>query len=77
MSEESPEPFERGRYAAYQGEPSGLVIARTTNLCESCSTCGCGTAEETLELTPGGVAKLLRGRKLQAMAKMVMPGGAR
>jgi len=52
---------ERGRYALYATD-KGPVIARATDLCESCASCGCGTQQEPIDLTPAGVMKLIRER---------------
>ena len=74
---ESPEPVERGRYAAYAGDPTGLVIARRVNLCQRCLDCDCGELADEIDLTPRGVGKLLGNRKLGALAKVMIPGGGR
>jgi hypothetical protein len=52
------EPAERGRYAVYPID-GGAIVARATDLCETCSNCGCGTQQENMDLTPAGVMKLI------------------
>lgn len=55
----SPEPAERGRYAIYEEADGGLVIPRSTGLCETCSACGCGDQAEPLRV-PGPLVKMAR-----------------
>ena len=56
-TETVPEPVERGRYALYK-DGAGLVIARATNLCESCSACGCGDQQEPIDMSPAGIMRM-------------------
>ena len=72
--DKSPEPAERGRYAVYPQDPTGLVIARTAGLCERCASCGCGEPQEPIDLTPKGVGKLLGSKRAQGLARIMMPG---
>jgi hypothetical protein len=53
------EPAERGRYAVYQENGGPPVLARATGLCETCTACGCGDQQEPVELSPGGLMKVL------------------
>jgi hypothetical protein len=53
------EPAERGRYAIYEEDDGGLVIPRSTGLCETCSECGCGEQAEPLRV-PGPLVKMAR-----------------
>ncbi|HXZ72652.1 MAG TPA: hypothetical protein VEH31_17520 [Streptosporangiaceae bacterium] len=55
------EVIERGRYAAY-AQPDGgqgMIIARSTELCESCRTCRCGVRQEPIDLSRRGLAAML------------------
>jgi hypothetical protein len=54
-----PDPAERGRYAIYEEADGGLVIPRSTGLCETCSECGCGEQAEPLRV-PGPLVKMAR-----------------
>ena len=55
----APEPAERGRYAIFEQADGGLVIPRTTGLCETCAACGCGEQAEPLRV-PGALVKMAR-----------------
>ena len=72
------EPAERGRYAVYPVE-GGAIIARATGLCETCSSCGCGTQEENLDITPGGIMKLMSKHnfKMPSFKELVKMGVGR
>lgn len=72
MSEEpsQPEPSERGRYAVYEMPDGGLLIARTSDICDRCQGCGCGTPREPLGPVPGGVIEMA---KLAAAGKIRLP----
>ena len=72
MSEEPvpPEPSERGRYAVYDMPDGGLLIARTSDICDRCRDCGCGTAREPLGPVPGGVIEMA---KMAAAGKIKLP----
>lgn len=54
-----PEPAERGRYAIFEQPDGGLVIPRTSGLCESCAKCTCGEQVEPLKV-PGALVKMAR-----------------
>lgn len=59
------EPAERGRYAVYEHPDGGVIIGRSTGLCQTCSACDCGEQQEPLDLSRAGVMKTLikmRGR---------------
>lgn len=60
---------ERGRYALYP-HPSGqgLLINRATGLCDRCTGCGCGTQQEQIDLSPGGITRLVG--KMGKMGKL-------
>jgi hypothetical protein len=67
-----PGPSERGRYAIYERPDGGLVIPRTSGLCETCSGCECGEQVEPL-IVPGALVKMARAAaegKGGAMAKL-------
>ena len=72
MSEEpvQPEPSERGRYAVYDMPDGGLLIARTSDICDRCRDCGCGTQREPLGPIPGGVIEMA---KMAAAGKIKLP----
>ena len=55
----APEPALRGRFAVYPQDPKGAIIAYATGICEACRACGCGDTQEPLDLTPGGVMKMM------------------
>lgn len=65
-----PEPSERGRYAVYEMPDGGLLIARTSDICETCQNCGCGTQREPLGPVPGGVIEMA---KMAAAGKIKLP----
>jgi len=47
----APAALERGRYALFgDGKLTNLVISRATNLCQSCSSCGCGDQQEIISI---------------------------
>jgi hypothetical protein len=78
--DEVPEPVERGRYALYRGEGTGLLIARATGLCETCLACGCGEQQEPIDMSPAGIMRLAtsNGFKLpgpRELAKMMTGRG--
>jgi hypothetical protein len=73
-----PDPAERGRYAIYEEDDGGLVIPRSTGLCDTCQACGCGEQAEPLRV-PGPLVKMARAAaqgkggaltKLKAMRMM-------
>lgn len=53
------EPSERGRYAIYEQPDGGLVIPRTTSLCETCASCKCGEQADPLRV-PGALVKMAK-----------------
>lgn len=55
----APEPAIRGRFALFPQEPKGAIIGYATGICERCAGCGCGDRQEPLDLTPGGVMKMM------------------
>jgi hypothetical protein len=59
VTQPPPEPSERGRYAIFEQADGGLVIPRTTRLCETCAACGCGDQAEPLRV-PGALVKMAR-----------------
>ena len=59
MTETPPEPSERGRYAIYDQPDGGLVIPRTTSLCETCASCKCGEQADPLRV-PGALVKMAK-----------------
>lgn len=64
------EPAQRGRYALYP-QDKGVIIAHTTDLCETCLACGCGTPQEPIDLTPSGVGGMLgKLGKLKGMVRL-------
>jgi hypothetical protein len=75
----TPEPAERGRYAIYEQPDGGLVIPRTSGLCDRCASCGCGEQAEPLRI-PGALVKMARAAaegngtgmagKIKAMMKL-------
>ena len=58
MPDETPD-GERGRYYAVRTGPQSMVIARAYPLCDRCATCGCGEQQEPIDLSPGGIMKLV------------------
>ena len=71
MSEGTPpEPAERGRYAVYEMADGGLLIARTSGICDRCRDCGCGEQREPLGPVPGGVIEMA---KMAAAGKIRLP----
>jgi hypothetical protein len=72
-----PEPAERGRYAVYEEADGGLVIPRSTGLCETCLTCGCGEPGEELRI-PANAVPALRAYATEGVAglmRMMRQGG--
>jgi hypothetical protein len=68
--------FERGRYALFGDSLMSLVIGRSTDLCESCLSCGCGTAQEPIKIADMIKEAMAGGpRKLGRALKEMMPGG--
>lgn len=65
-----PEPSERGRYAVYDMPDGGLLIARTSGICQRCLDCGCGDQREPLGPVPGGVIEMA---KMAAAGKIRLP----
>ena len=55
----TPEPSERGRYAIFEQADGGLVIPRTSGLCEACAKCNCGDQAAPLRV-PGSLVKMAR-----------------
>lgn len=53
-----PEALEQGRYKVFP-QDNGYFIARAVNTCERCQECGCGDQQETLDISPGGMVKML------------------
>ena len=61
----------RGRFAVYP-QDQGVIVAYKTDLCGTCQACQCGTAQEPLDLTPGGLPKMIgMARKAKAMKGML------
>jgi hypothetical protein len=56
---QQPEPSERGRYAIFEQPDGGLIIPRTSGLCERCASCGCGEQAEPLRV-PGAIVRMAR-----------------
>ena len=50
---------ERGRYLAVRTGVQSMVIYRATGLCERCADCGCGDQQEPIDLSPGGIMRLV------------------
>ncbi len=69
------EAVERGRYAVYGDSPMNFVLARVTDLCDSCASCGCGTPQE--EIRGADLIKefLKNPLKLGNAIKGLIPGG--
>lgn len=66
-----PEAAMRGRFAVYP-QDQGVVVAYKTDLCATCQECECGTKQEPLDLTPGGLPKLIgMVRKAKALKGMI------
>ena len=65
-----PEPSERGRYAVYEMGDGGLLIARTSDICDRCRDCGCGTQRDPLGPIPGSVIEMA---KMAAQGKIKLP----
>lgn len=63
------EPAERGRYAVYQDNAGGLVIARAAGICDTCAGCGCGEQAD-----PITVPAMLVALAKNAAAGGKMPG---
>jgi hypothetical protein len=62
-------PAERGRYALYPHPGGqGWMISRATGTCDRCTTCGCGDQQEVIDLSPGGVAGLIK--RARGLGKM-------
>lgn len=55
-----PEPAERGRYAIYMQPDGGLLIARRTDLCQTCLDCGCGQQADPVGPIPGTLVAMAR-----------------
>ena len=72
MPDETPD-GERGRYYVVRTGPQSMVIARATNLCDRCASCGCGEQQEPIDLSPGGIMKLMSrgGISLPSPAEML------
>lgn len=75
MSDETPavEETERGRYLTVRTSPQSLLIHRATGLCERCANCGCGDQQEPIDLSPGGIMRLMStgGFKLPSPTEML------
>jgi hypothetical protein len=54
-----PEPAERGRYAVFEQDDGGLVIARAADLCDRCAACQCGEQRDPINV-PGLVVMMAR-----------------
>lgn len=67
-----PEALESGRYKVF-GQENGFIIARATGLCEACAGHDCGEQQEILDLSPGGVAKLMGQAKAAGLLKLPFP----
>lgn len=50
----------RGRFKLTPVEPSGAIIGWTTDLCDRCLDCGCGTKRPVIDVTPGGAMRTFR-----------------
>ena len=50
---------ERGRYLAVRTGAQSMVIYRAIALCERCSDCGCGDQQDPIDLSPGGIMRLV------------------
>jgi hypothetical protein len=61
MVAEFEEAEERGRYLAVRTGAQQMVIYRAVNLCETCSGCGCGEQQDPIDLSPGGIMRLVAG----------------
>ena len=69
-----PEPLEAGRYKVFP-QDNGFIISRATGLCETCQECGCGDQQEPLDISPGGVARLLGQARKSGLIKLPFPMG--
>jgi hypothetical protein len=58
----------RGRFAVFP-QDKGVIVAYTAGLCSTCLACGCGEAQEPLDLTPGGVMGMMG--KLKGLKGMI------
>ena len=56
---ETETPPERGRYLAVRTGVQSMLIYRAVNLCDRCADCGCGEQQEPIDLSPGGIMKLV------------------
>lgn len=73
-----PEDSERGRYLAIRTGPHSMTIHRATELCETCRNCGCGAQQEPIDLSPGGIMKLMSAAKINPLQMLGMArAGAR
>lgn len=70
----APEPLERGRYAVYGMPDGGLLIPRTSGICQRCADCGCGEQQEPIGPIPGGLISMA---KAAAAGKMKIPAAMR
>jgi hypothetical protein len=50
---------ERGRYLTVRTGPRSLLIHRATPLCDRCAECGCGVQQDPIDLSPGGIMKMM------------------
>lgn len=71
---QAPEPLERGRYAVYGMPDGGLLISRTSGICQRCQDCGCGQRREPIGPISGGVISMA---KAAAAGKMKIPAAMR
>jgi hypothetical protein len=64
---------ERGRYLTVRTGPRSLLIHRATPLCERCESCGCGVQQDPIDLSPGGIMKLMSagGIELPGIGEML------
>lgn len=59
MSTPDPDDSERGRYLAVRTGPRQLLIYRSVGICERCQGCGCGEQQDPIDLSPGGIMKMM------------------
>jgi len=72
-----PEESERGRYLAVRTGPHSMVIYRATGLCETCSDCDCGEQQDPVDLSPGGIMKLMSAAKINPLQVLGMAKAGR
>lgn len=59
-SHTDPETLERGRYRVLGTPDGGLVILRSTALCDRCHACTCGDKQEPIGPIPGALVAMMR-----------------